>query len=289
MKKFTLALATLALSVASMQATDYYLIGDFNGWVLADPNCLFTETAESGVYELKYDGNLNGGFKVNSGSWSGDVNFGSNGSKLVLGEPYAYQPGGKDNISMSVPAVENPTVTLNLNAGTLLVKGEEAEIKLSYGIHGEIFGVPTWSTEEMTDENGKWVLSNAAIVPGGFGIKVMDKATGNQTTDPDGSSWYSSPDGTVTVNTPMTVVKKDGTNWTSDLEGNYSFTFDPEAMTLLIASASLWNDITADENATFAIYTIEGNIVKASANIADVENLESGMYIINGEKVMICK
>lgn len=283
MKKFTLALATLALSVASMNAADYYLVSGFNNYA-KDPAAQFTETAQAGVYELKYDGTLTTGFKVNDGTWTNpDINFGSNGSNLVVGEPYKYAVGGGTaNIAMDVN-VENPTVTLNLNDGTLLVEGEQQEAKTKYGIHGEIFDASKWSTEEMSEENGKWVLSNASVVPGGFGIKAMDAVTGSQT------GWYSSADdGTVTLNTPM-AVKPEGTNWNSDLTGSYSFTYDPDAQTLLIASASLWNDITADENATFAIYTIEGNIVKASANIADVENLESGMYIINGEKVMICK
>ncbi len=284
MKKFTLALATLALSVASMNAADYYLIGGFNGWTTADPATKFTETAQAGVYELKYDGTLTSGFKVNDGTWSNpDINFGSNGDNLVVGTPYAYAVGGStDDITMA-DNVANPTVTLNINDGTLLVVGQQQEARTIYGIHGEIFGDPKWSTEEMSEESGKWVLSNAAVVPGGFGIKQMDADSGSQT------GWYNSAsDGTVTLNTPMAVTAG-GTNWTSDLTGSYSFTYDPEAQTLIIASASLWNDITADENATFAIYTIEGNIVKASANIADVENLESGMYIINGEKVMICK
>lgn len=287
MKKFTLALATLALSVASMSAADYYLIGGFNGWAKSDPAAKFTKTAQAGVYELKYEGTLTTDFKVNDGSWSNDnINFGSNGSNLVVGEPYAYAVGGSTgNIKMS-GNVANPTVTLNINDGTLLVQGEQQEAKSKYGIHGQIFGDPNWSTEEMSNEDGKWVLS-ASIIPGAFGIKQMDAASGSQT------GWYcSASDGTVTVNQPMDV-KLQGTDWTtdwtSDLEGNYVFTYDPEAQTLLIASASLWNDITADENATFAIYTIEGNIVKASANVNDVENLESGMYIINGEKVMICK
>ena len=285
MKKFTLALATLALSVASMSAADYYLIGGFNGWTTSDPAAKFTKTAQDGVYELKYVGTLTSGFKVNDGTWSNDnINFGSNGSNLVVGEPYAYGVGGSTgNITMS-ENVANPTVTLNINDGTLLVQGEQQEAKSKYGIHGEIFGDPNWSTEEMSNEDGKWVLS-ASIIPGAFGIKQMDAATGSQT------GWYNSAsDGSVTLNTPMSVMLE-GTNWTSDLEGNYVFTYDPDpdAMTLIIYSASLWNDITADENATFAIYTIEGNIVKASANVNDVENLESGMYIINGEKVMICK
>ncbi len=285
MKKFTLALATLALSVASMNAADYYLIGGFNGWGLKDASCLFSETAEAGVYELKYEGTLETGFKINDGTWSG-IDLGSNGSDLVVGEPYNLTSKG-GNIAIA-KNIENPFLILNTNDNTLLIKGEQVEAEYAYGIWGKIMGkvdaqgAPEWSAGDMTEEAGKWVMS-ASVVPGEFGIKKLNAQTGTQ------ADWLSSADdGSVVLNSPMSV-KVEGTNWTSNLTGNYSFTFDPEAMTLIIASASLWNDITADENATFAIYTIEGNIVKASANAADVENLESGMYIINGEKVMICK
>lgn len=83
MKKFTLALATLALSVASMSAADYYLIGVFNGWATSDPAAKFTKTAQ-GVYELKYEGTLTTDFKVNDGTWSNyNINFGKIGRAHV--------------------------------------------------------------------------------------------------------------------------------------------------------------------------------------------------------------
>lgn len=288
MKKFTLALATLALSVASMNATDYYLIGGFNGWATADPAAKFVETS-TGVFELNYEGLLSSGFKVNDGTWSNpDCNFGSNGSQLVVGEPYTYAVGGSTgNINMASD-VNNPTVVLDINVGTLLIKGEEEQAEYVYGIWGEIMGEtdsqgkPAWSAGDMTEVEGKWVMT-ASVVPGSFGIKKMNAKTLAQV------DWLSSAeDGSVVLNTPM-AVQVEGTNWSNTLNGEYSFTFDPEAMTLLVAEASVWNEISADENATFAIYTIEGNLVKASANMNDVENLENGMYIINGGKVMICK
>lgn len=283
-------MAAFAACAISANAIDYYVIGGALGWATENPAGKFTETATAGVYELKYQGTFTGDFKINDGTWSNpDVNFGSNGSKLVVGEPYSYANGSNDNIQMD-GSVLNPTFTLNINNGTLTIAGQSQELEIAYGIHGDIFGDPLWSTEAMTESDGKWTVT-ADIVAGGFGIKVMDKASGSQVADPDGSNWYSAPkdQATATADTNLPVVKANGTNWTSDLEGNYTFTFDPEAMTLIITAPSAWNDITADENATFAIYTIEGNIVKAAANMSDVENLESGMYIVNGQKMMICK
>ncbi len=281
MKKFTLALATLALSVASMQAQTYCLAGGFNNWS-ADANP-FTETS-AGIYELQYDGFIGGEIVITDGTWN--TKWGAGDATIKLDTPCTLASGGGniaiDNQSSDYAGIINPTFTLDTTGASyiLTVKGTLGNDEFTYGIHGSIF-TGTWETHEMKKEGDKWVL-NENLQKGNFGIKELtSKGAQNAWIAADGST-------TVTPNAPL-KAKVNGTNWTSNLTGNYSFTFDPEAMTLIIASASLWNDITADENATFAIYTIEGNIVKASANAADVENLESGMYIINGEKVMICK
>lgn len=292
MKKSLLALAAFAACALSANA-DFYAIGGAEGWGQQNPNYKFTKTSTTGVYELKYKGNFISGFKINDGSWDNpDYNFGSNGSDLVIGEPYYYGIGlDSKDINIKGGAVANPTLILNVNEGTLTIKGETADIEYGYGIHGTIFTGSDWTTTLMDEMNGKWVLT-ATIVPGEFGIKVVDKSSGNQTTDPSGSNWYSAPNGnnTVAVDKAMPYVTSGGVDWSSSLEGKYIFTLDLDAKTLtLTEDSSSWNDIAADENATFAIYSIEGNLVKASANMNDVENLESGMYIINGAKVMICK
>lgn len=294
MKKFTLALATLALSVASMNATDYYVVGGSLGWGLKNPAGQFTPTATEGVYELKYEGTFGSDFKINDGTWTNPaVNFGSNGSNLVVGEPYTLGQNAMGNIQIEGGNVENPTLTLNVNEGTLLISGQTVESKIGYCLHGSIVtgDESKWDDIELTEDGTKWAGS-ASILPGSFGIKVIDLSTGAQTVNPEtGSNWYGAPDGesTVTLNSSLPVVTSGSVNWDSTLEGDYSFTFDTASMTLIVANASVWNEISADENATFAIYTIEGNLVKASANMNDVENLENGMYIINGGKVMICK
>lgn len=276
MKKFTLALATLALSVVSMNAAEYGLAGGFNGWS-ADAN-MFTETSTAGVYELTVE-KLAGEILVTDGTWN--AKWGSGTGKIANKTPYGLVSGG-GNIELSDAALTNVTVTLNTNDWTLTLDGTAGEMTYAYGIHGDIFGDPKWSTENMTEANGKWTLTSD-IVAGNFGIKRQD---------PDNRAlqlaWIAA-DGAadVTLNTPL-AAKINGTNW-SISEGKYAFTFDPEAMSLIVAEGAAWNEISADENATFAIYTIEGNLVKASANMNDVENLENGMYIINGGKVMICK
>lgn len=279
MKKFTLALATLALSVASMNAT-YYVTGALNGWSLS--NNPFEETSTPGVYKAQVKANATGAFLITQdGSY--DKKLGAAGAPEVRKDtPVSVSLGGKDlNL---VDQIKDPVFTLDTNNMTLTVTGGEAQITEAYCLHGNIAqGASGWEDLDLTEENGKWV-SQLSVKAGEFGIKKIDADNPSQQL-----AWLSSGDGgKVELNTPLTVSTS-GVNWKSSLAGDYTFTFDPDAMTLIIASASLWNDITADENATFAIYTIEGNIVKASANAADVENLENGMYIINGEKVMICK
>lgn len=229
MKKFYFLMLALMVGLAA-SATDYYLVGGFNNWTLKDASCKFSETAESGIYTLKYNGTLSGDFKINDGSWSGSVNFGSNGSMLVPGTPYSYSAGSQSNIQME-NNVENPTLTLNINAQTLLIEGQQVQAELKYGIHGEIFGDPKWSTENMTLTNGKWVLANQTVVAGDFGIKPMDKATSAQ------NGWINSANGaTVTLDAAMPCVKEgegSGVNWTI-AAGTYTFTFDLEAMTLTV-------------------------------------------------------
>ena len=79
----------------------------------------------------------------------------------------------------------------------------------------------------MTEKNGKWVLENATVDAGSFGIKRNDKSTGSQL------DWISADgNGAVTLDSPM-ACKVEGTNWTIEA-GTYSFTFDPEAMTLTV-------------------------------------------------------
>lgn len=78
MRKISLlALLASLFCCLGVHATEYYIIGGFNGWATADPNCQFSATSTDGVYELNYSGTLTSGFKVNDGTWTNDnFNFG---------------------------------------------------------------------------------------------------------------------------------------------------------------------------------------------------------------------
>lgn len=231
MKKFYFLMLALMVGLVA-SATDFYLIGGPLGWELKNSAGKFTEKSE-GVYTLKYEGTLSNGFKINDGTWDNPTyNFGGNGSKLVPGTPYAYGVGGSSSNIEMTENVANPTLTLDINAGTLLVEGEAQQAEYIYGIHGDIFGDSNWSTETFTLTNGKWVLANKTVNAGGFGIKIIDKA------NPKGQAgWINSANGaTVTLDAAMPCVKEgegSGVNWTI-AAGTYTFTFDLEAMTLTV-------------------------------------------------------
>lgn len=234
MKKFLLMVCALAAGIVA-QAADYYLIGGFNNWTLKAANCLFT-AAEDGTYVLDYEGDLTSGFKINDGTWSNDAaNFGSNGSALQLGQPYTMKVGGDSKDIALTEKIVNPHLVLNVAdpaKPVLTITGQSQEVEYKYGIHGEIFGDPAWSTLDMVEnESGKWVLT-AEVVAGGFGIKVMDASTGNQT------GWFYADGDGVLGSAQLgqaLVVKEEGVNFASTLVGTFTFTFDPNAMTLTVS------------------------------------------------------
>lgn len=234
MKKLLLLVCALAAGIAA-QATDYYLIGGFNNWTLKAANCLFTAAAD-GTYVLDYEGDLTSGFKINDGTWNNDAaNFGSNGSPLQLGQPYTMQVGGSSKDIALTEKIVNPHLVLNVADPAnpvLTITGQSQEVEYKYGIHGEIFGDPAWSTVDMVEnESGKWVLT-AEVVAGGFGIKVMDASTSAQT------GWFSADGDGVLGSAQLgqaLVVKDGGVNFASTLVGTFTFTFDPNAMTLTVS------------------------------------------------------
>ncbi|MDE5875532.1 MAG: hypothetical protein K2H15_07780 [Muribaculaceae bacterium] len=226
MKKFLLSLVGLFVALAA-NAVDYYLIGGFNNWALKAADCKFTP-GSNGEYTLDYVGTLSSGFKINDGTWSNDAaNFGGSGT-LKVGETYTLTVGGSSgNISLA-ENIENPHLVFNPAKKTLLITGQEVAAETIYAIHGTIFDATEgWVNKNMTEDNGKWTLEANGSFKGQFGIMIKDKASDSQT------GWIASA-GTsaVTLGSPM-EVKVDGTNFNINA-GDYTFTFDPEAMTLLV-------------------------------------------------------
>lgn len=236
MKKLFLTLVTCFVAIAA-NAVDYYLIGGFNNWTLKQANCKFTDQGD-GTFVLDYQGTLTSGFKINDGTWSNaNANFGGNAT-LQLGVTYSLTSSGTSgNIPLS-ENITNPHIVLNPTAKTLLITGQATAVEYTYGIHSG-WTDSNWSTSNMTEQNGKWVLANQTVPAGSFGIKKMDKSTGSQV------EWISADgNGVVVLDTPM-PCKVEGTNF-SNAAGTYTFTFDPEAMTLTVTGTQTGGDVKPD-------------------------------------------
>ncbi len=219
MKKFYFLLVAMLVGFAAN--ADYYLIGGFNGWTLKDAKCLFTDNGD-GTFVLNYNGTLTSGFKINDGTW-GDVDFGSNGSNLQIGVPYALTAKG-GNIAIG-ENIENPVITFNPTEKTLLIEGAGVEAKTAYDLWGDWAGTGTWSNVTLTENEGIWEGSVTVSSSIGFGIRMLDAASGTQT------SWISA-DGTSTiVATGKYACKIEGTNFTLSA-GSWAMAFNPETMTL---------------------------------------------------------
>lgn len=154
---------------------EYYIIGtNVNGqeWVLSQPDAQFTKVSP-GVY--KWTGEqLGSGFKINDGTWENiDINFGSNGSPLVLGSEYWYECGElADNIYIDqYPLVLNPVVILNVNNGTITVTGDPQG---EYTYEWYITGLASDGDNQFAD---KYILSPVSGKTDVFEAKnvVIDK------------------------------------------------------------------------------------------------------------------
>lgn len=103
----------------------------------------------------------------------------------------------------------------------------------TYTFHGNI-QTGEWIDLTTTEENGKWTYTGS-VIAGQFGIKVLDES-GEQT------AWYAAAAEANTIDAEnldkdITVVTENGVNFENKLVGNYTFTFDPAAMTLTVSEA----------------------------------------------------
>lgn len=266
MKKLYLFIAAMLVSISAF-AVDYYLIGGFNLWATKDANAKFTAQGD-GTYVLDYTGKLSTGFKINDGTWTnGNANF---GGSAILKPGVTYNLTASSN-SGNIPIeknIINPHLVFNPTAKTLLITGDEEEATYCYGIHGVIFGDPNWSTVEMTEDNGKWTLTST-VIAGEFGIKEMDGDTKAQT------RWISSAGAAaVSFNTAISC-KEEGTNFSLGTGGTYTFTYDPEAMTLTVTpEGEYYPDVTIYWDNTDAQWTeIYAIVTDADGNAYDEEGI----------------
>lgn len=101
-----------------------YLRGSFNDWGTTD-EAEFLTTSVAGVYEIKDLTFANGsdGFKVADAKWDA-INFGGNGA-LTIGQPYTLVAGGGNIKLPTANEYKCSVITLDMNAKTLTIVGEE--------------------------------------------------------------------------------------------------------------------------------------------------------------------
>ena len=213
--------------------TVVYLAGDFNAWsTTADQ---FT-TTDGTNFTYKIDA-LPEGFKlVVDGSW-----YGYDEAKIALGETYVLS-GAPGVGNCELLDQEATDLTLSFNAetfeltitGTTVGGGDDPEPTEFYGIHGNIFGDPNWSTLPLVLTDGLWV-GEANCVAGSFGIKIMD-AEGNQT------AWKGG--GAKVTEAGVEYSLSGILNSSSTLEGGYEIIYNPSANTIKFIAKEVEHNYT---------------------------------------------
>ena len=127
----------------------------------------------------------------------------------------------------------------------------------------------------MTENNGVWEWTGT-VVAGDFGIKKLS---------PDGkhAAWISA-DGTATVSAAgVYAAKVGGTDWSSTLAGEYTFSFNPETMKLTITAQGTVPP-TPDPDPTPSVkYALHGQIT-GDPNWASSELTEAdGKWVWTGK------
>lgn len=107
---------------------------------------------------------------------------------------------------------------------------DDTSDKITYNLHGTIFGTTEWVDYEMTVTDGVWSYTGNAVA-GDFGIAQM--TNGSQ------SAWYSADGKNTITESGVYNCKENGTNFSNQLTGEVTFAFDPEALTLTVTGGQI--------------------------------------------------
>lgn len=135
-----------------------YLRGEVNGWV-ADEEWEF-EKIDDTHFVLK-DKIVSGAFKIGGETWTDGVNFGSNGSSVTMGVPYAAVWGEKSG-NISCGGNSYPCESVDLT-----VAGQNAEITLRPDVSlegiNEIYAVGDFNSWNFMDTMGKLTSADGSM------------------------------------------------------------------------------------------------------------------------------
>lgn len=233
MKKFLLMFCAAVISLAA-HATLYVTGGSVTDAPAAwNPENPLVVNEANGVYTFK----ASGGFKISTAKGNWDT---FNGGAMCLDGDWnkatttatANLKTGSGDIT---PPLDGTEISYEVSADFKTIKATLPDgktfgdkVDYSYALHGQITGNTDWESITMAENNGVWEWTGT-VVAGDFGIKKLS---------PDGTqaAWISA-DGTATVSAAgVYAAKVGGTDWSSTLAGEYTFSFNPETMKLTITA-----------------------------------------------------
>lgn len=226
-----MSLMAAALVSLSASATDYQLIGGFNSWNTLDETSKFTDNGD-GTYVLEYNGIVASGFKIKSWGkeWDDTENYGAPSVQALLkvGESFTLLngQGSKDINTEGGVSLNNPKITFNPSALTLLVEAGTSEAVISYDIWGNLDGGKDWASTKLTETDGVWSASNVEVKDGAnFGIREL--SDGSQ------SNWIAATSAVTISETTTVDMQVNGTNLKINA-GTYDFSFNPTELKLTV-------------------------------------------------------
>ena len=282
MKKFLLMFCAAVISLAA-HATLYVTGGSVTDAPAAwNPENPLVVNEANGVYTFK----ASGGFKISTakGNWDtfngGAMCLDGDWNKATTTATANLKSGGID----INPPLDGTEITYEVSADFKTIKATLPDgktfgdkVDYSYALHGQITGNTAWESKTMTENNGVWEWTGT-VVAGDFGIKKLS---------PDGTqaAWISA-DGTATVSAAgVYAAKVGGTDWSSTLAGEYTFSFNPETMMLTITAKGTVTP-TPDPDPTPSVkYALHGTIT-GDPNWASSELTEAdGKWVWTGKIV----
>ena len=212
----------------------WYLVGNFNGWTVADAAYTMTKEAEWFVFKgFVADGD---GFKFNAGSW--DINRGATGDvepfELAANTEYELVAGGKNfsiaagtyDVYMSLDATKVYVMAAGLTPGQTPgeePKPEEPEfegVATEWGIVGDVNG---WNAPDITmyttPTEGLFVARNVEMPAGSFKIRANGAWV-------DTANYGVETAGTVEVDHVYKVITGGGSGNMTLAAGTYDIWFD---------------------------------------------------------------
>lgn len=192
----------------------------------------------------------------------------------MKGTAYSYNnDSNSGNIGID-EAIANPTLTLNINEGTLLIEGDSAEVVVTYVLDGNFAdGGKSWTITQMTDAgNGIWTAT-------GVEAKVDAKFLVEKQEDSNSTAWYGTAESTTVSDNVVLTLTADNKQDISIAAGTYDFSLDTSSMTLTVKKTSSTgiSSIAAESNTNAPTYNLAGQSVSKGAK---------GLVIVGGKKYL---